>query len=140
MKAKKTVFILLFITMLGASAHAQVIKAGLGGELQKDPPVSLLTKVTYDMGFLDPNLRTSADFIFIPELRGNLDIHYSFLSKDKLNPYGLAGVNFSQDSGLNMGGGLTIPITEELDGFVEAKYILKYDPEASLKFGLLFVL
>ena len=140
MNAKKILFIFLLVTIFSASTHAQVIKGGLGNELRLDPPISLLTKVTYDLEFLDPNLRTSVDFIFLPELRGNLDIHYSFLSKDKLNPYGLSGVNFSENSGFNLGGGLNIPITENLDGFVEAKYIFKYDPEASLKYGLLFVL
>lgn len=138
MKLKKIPFIILFLTVFSVSARAQVLKAGLGDELRLDTPVSLLTKITYDLDFLDPNLRTSLDFIFLPELRGNLDIHYSILSDDKLNPYGFAGVNFSNSSGFNLGGGLNIPITEELDGFVELKYIFKYNPEASLKFGLLY--
>lgn len=140
MKAKKILFIFLFITMFSMSSRSQTIKVGLGDELRVNPPVSLLTKVTFDLQFLDPDLRTSLDFIFLPDLRGNLDIHYSFLSKENLNPYGIAGVNFSRMSGFNLGGGLNIPIKKELDGFVEAKYIFRYDPEASLKFGLLFIL
>ncbi|MBS3771572.1 MAG: hypothetical protein V5A47_00290 [Bacteroidales bacterium] len=140
MKAKKVLFTFLVIILFSMSARSQAIKAGLGDELRLDPPLSLLTKVTFDMEFLDPALRTSLDFIFLPELRGNLDIHYSFLSKDNLNPYGIAGVNFSRMSGFNLGGGMNIPITNKLDGFVEAKYIFRYNPEASLKFGLLFIL
>lgn len=140
MKAKRIIFIFLVVTIFSVSARAQVIKAGLGDELRLDPPVSLLTKMTFDLEFLDPNLRTSLDFIFLPELSGNLDIHYSFLSKENLNPYGIAGVNFSSMSGFNLGGGLNIPIKNDLDGFVEAKYIFKYNPEPSLKFGLLFIL
>ncbi|MFP4619987.1 MAG: hypothetical protein ACLFM7_01640 [Bacteroidales bacterium] len=140
MKTKKFLFIILFFGLFSVAARAQTIKAGLGDELRVNPPVSLLTKITFDLGFLDPDLRTSADFIFLPELRGNLDMHYSIVSETSVTPYGLAGINFSKSSGFNLGGGANVPITDNLDGFVEAKYIFKYDPQASLKFGLLFVL
>ena len=140
MKASKFLFIFIFVTIFSFSVNAQQIKVGLGDELRRDPPVSLLTKVTYDLGFLDPNLRTSGDFIFLPGFQGNLDIHYSITKEKGVNPYGLAGVNFSSSSGFNLGGGLNIPVSEEIDGFVEAKYIFKYDPEASFKFGLLYKL
>jgi hypothetical protein len=140
MKPLKLLFILLFVSAFSITAKAQQLKVGLGDELRRDPVVSLLTKITYDMGFLDPNLRTSGDFVFLPGFHGNLDIHYSITKEKGVNPYGLAGVNFSSSSGFNLGGGLNIPVSEDFDGFVEAKYIFKYDPEASFKFGLLLKL
>lgn len=140
MKPIKLLFILLFVSAFSIKANAQQLKVGLGDELRKDPPVSLLTKITYDLGFLDPNLRTSGDFVFLPGFHGNLDIHYSITKEKGVNPYGLAGVNFSSSSGFNLGGGLNIPVSEDFDGFVEAKYIFKYNPEASFKFGLLLKL
>jgi hypothetical protein len=140
MKPIKLLFILLFVSAFSIKANAQQLKVGLGDELRKDPPVSLLTKITFDLGFLDPNLRTSGDFVFLPGFHGNLDIHYSITKEKGVNPYGLAGVNFSSSSGFNLGGGLNIPVSEDFDGFVEAKYIFKYNPEASFKFGLLLKL
>ena len=140
MKPIKLLFILLFVSAFSIKANAQQLKVGLGDELRKDPPVSLLTKITYDLGFLDPNLRTSGDFVFLPGFHVILDIHYSITKEKGVNPYGLAGVNFSSSSGFNLGGGLNIPVSEDFDGFVEAKYIFKYNPEASFKFGLLLKL
>mgnify|MGYP006305953151 CR=1 FL=1 len=137
---KQLIVTIFFILFVGFSTHAQTIKVGLGNELRKEPPLSMLTKITYNLEFLDPNMRTSIDFIFLPELRGNLDIHYSFGNDQGVKPYGLGGVSFAVDAGFNMGAGVDIPITEDLGGFSEVKYIFKYNPNLSFKLGLLYTL
>jgi hypothetical protein len=131
-------FTVVFFTYLG-SASGQTIQVGLGNEFRKDPTLSILTKFTYDLEFLDPNFTTSLDIAVFPEFSGNLDVHYAF-QKNGLDIYGLSGVNLSHRSGLNMGVGLNLAISEELSGFAELKYILRYQPEPTLKFGLFYQL
>jgi hypothetical protein len=139
MKAIRILFFsLLLAVAFNISANAQVIKVGVGNEIRKDPSISMFAKVTYDMEFIDPNMATSADLIFLPGFSGNIDLHYSFLNKEKFHAYGLTGVSFSKTSGFNLGGGVKLPLSEELDIFGEAKYIFKYNPEPTLKFGVLY--
>ena len=130
----------LFIMLLSFSAQSQVIKVGAGSELRTNPPVSMLTKITYNLGVISPDLRISGDFVFLPGFEGNLDLHYSFINEFGFNAYALGGANFAKKIGVGLGGGVNIQVTEELDAFVETKYIIKHTPEASIKLGLLYYL
>ncbi|MFO8235087.1 MAG: hypothetical protein R6U04_06770 [Bacteroidales bacterium] len=140
---KKSIIILVFIALSLASFDklvGQTIKTGGGFELRTNPPVSIMIKATYDMDFLVENLRTSVDMMFFPDFEGNLDFHYSFLDNFGFNVFGLAGMNIANKLGGNVGAGIGFDIIEDLKGFGEAKYIIKDNPEASIKIGVLYCL
>jgi hypothetical protein len=132
--------VLLFLVFLSFSAHSQTIKVGAGSELRTNPPVSMLTKITYNLGLIHPDLRISGDFVFLPVLEGNVDLHYSFINEFGFNAYALGGANFAEKIGVGLGGGINIQVTEELDAFMETKYLIKHTPEATIKVGLLYYL
>ena len=132
--------IILFFPLffLFKNSQAQVIKVGAGGEFRGRPPAGLMAKATYSFDFIDENLRSSADMMVLPELEGNLDIHYSFISNFGFNAYGIGGVNLASNFGANIGAGLMYSFTERIYGYWESKYIIKQDePEASIKVGVL---
>jgi len=133
-------FIIVIVLAFHAQSHSQVIKIGGGVELRSEPPVGMITKVTYNLGVLDPNLRISLDAAVLPDFEGNLDIHYSFLREFGLDAYALAGTNFASNIGLNAGAGINVEISENLDGFGEAKYLINQSPQASIKLGVLYKL
>ena len=122
------------------SANAQVIKVGGGAELRTSPPAAFIVKATYNLGVLDESLGTSVDFMLIPDLETNLDIHYAFLNDFGIKAYGLGGVNYFGNFGVNIGTGVNYNISDALDAFGEVKYIIKNDPEASIKIGVLYYL
>jgi len=136
--------LLLITTCLLLAFHlqgqAQQIKAGGGVELRSEPPVAMITKITYQLGALDPNLGISLDAAILPDFESNMDVHYSFLREVDFNAYGLAGINFAARIGFNAGIGTNIEISERLDGFGEVKYLINRSPQASIKVGLLYKL
>jgi hypothetical protein len=135
-------FIIISIAfiILTKISNAQVIKVGGGMELRTNPPVGLIAKATYDLDIIDENLGSSLDFMLIPELEANLDIHYSFVDDFGINAYGLGGLNYGNDLGINVGGGFIYHLTDQYDAFGEVKYIIKGNPEASIKLGILYYL
>lgn len=120
--------------------HAQMIKVGGGIEFRADPPVGMITKVTYELGVLDPNLRLSLDAAILPDFEGNLDMHYSFVEEGGFDAYALAGLNIAGQLGANAGGGVNVELSEMLDAFGEVKYLINRSPQASIKLGLLYKL
>lgn len=132
--------IILFFSvfLFSKNSQAQVIKVGAGGEFRGRPPAGLIAKATYRFDFIDKDLRSSLDMMVLPELEGNLDIHYSFISNFGFNAYGIGGVNFASNFGANVGAGLMYSFTERIHGYWESKYIIKQiEPEASIKVGVL---
>ena len=141
MKPIKLLFTTLILVLaFHIQSHSQVIKVGGGVELRSDPPVGMITKITYNLGVLDPNLRLSLDAAVIPEFEGNLDVHYSFHREFGVDAYALAGTNFASNISFNAGAGVHIEISENLDGFGEAKYLINRSPQASIKLGVLYKL
>jgi len=117
-----------------------MIKLGGGVELRSDPPVGMITKVTYDLGVLDPNLRVSLDAAILPDFEGNLDMHYSIVKESGYDVYALAGLNIAGQLGGNAGAGINLELSETLDAFGEVKYLINRAPQASIKLGLLYKL
>ena len=136
------VFVIIAITSLALSlsAQGQTIKVGGGAELRSDPPVGLITKITYNLGLLDPNLRISLDAAIVPSFEGNLDLHYSFVREFGFDAYAIGGANFGTTIGGNAGVGVNIELSDALDGFGEVKYLINNSPQASIKIGLLYKL
>ena len=132
-----TAVLLLALQLQG---HAQMIKVGGGVELRSDPPVGMITKITYDLGVLDPNLRVSLDAAIIPDFEGNLDMHYSFVKDFGFDAYALAGLNMASVLGANAGAGVNFELSKSLDAFGEVKYLINRSPQASIKLGLLYKL
>ena len=138
----KKIFVctLLFFSLflVANQTQAQIIKVGAGAELRGRPPAGLIGKATYRLDFIDENLRSSVDMMLLPELEGNFDIHYSFLSNFGINAYGIGGVNLASNLGANVGAGFMYGFTERIFGYWESKYIIKQiEPEASIKIGVL---
>jgi len=141
MKPIKLLFTTLVIVLtFHVQSHSQVIKVGAGAELRSDPPVGMITKITYDLGVLDPNLRISLDAAVLPNFEANLDVHYTFLREFGVDAYALAGTNFASNIGFNAGAGVNLEISKSLDGFGEAKYLINDSPQASIKVGILYKL
>jgi len=141
MKTIKLLFTTLVILLaFHVQSHSQMIKVGGGVELRTKPPVGMITKITYDLGALDPNLRMSLDAAVLPDLEGNLDVHYSFVREFGMDAYALAGANFASNIGFNAGAGVNLEISDSLDGFGEVKYLVNDSPQASIKLGVLYKL
>jgi len=119
-------------------AKSQTIKAGGGIVVRSQPKAGMVTKLTYDLGVLDPNLRLSLDFMVIPPIEANLDVHYTFLRNSSLEGYALAGTNLANPTGLNAGGGLNFDLSPSLDGFGEVKYLINPSPQPAIKLGILY--
>jgi len=138
---KKSILILTcLLVLLGQSAFAQ-LSAGAGlayGFDNKDVGIQL--RGIYEF---NDTWRAGADFIFyldgvegisVSELNANA--HYVFKNDDEFQLYGLAGlnlfiVNFSEldfgsvsELGINLGGGIGYPFTEQLTGIGELKVSL----------------
>jgi hypothetical protein len=129
----------LFILVIQTEAFAQNFKVGAGTELRSDPAISMFVKASYDLGFLDENLSTSLDLMFLPPIEANLDFHYSFFREFGFDAFGLAGVNWGDSVGANVGAGVLKNIAEEkIDVFGEVKYLINNNPQASIKIGLFY--
>ena len=137
---KALIIAAILLVAFNLNTHGQTIRVGGGAELRSDPPVGLITKITYDLGIFDPNLRISLDAALIPSFEGNLDLHYSFVREFGFDAYALAGANFGNTLGANAGVGVNIELAETLNGFGEVKYLINNSPQASIKLGLLFSL
>jgi len=130
----------LLLLAIPIRGQAQTIKVGGGVELRSEPPAAMITKITYNLGVLDPNLRISLDAAIIPDFEGNLDMHYSFVKESGFDAYALAGVNMAHRWGGNAGAGVNFELSESLDAFGEVKYLINRSPQASIKLGLLYKL
>lgn len=140
MKIAKILFIgSFFFLLIQTISYGQNFKVGAGTELRSNPPISMFIKATYDLDFLNENLRTSIDLMVLPPVEGNLDFHYSFFREFGIDAYGLAGVNWGKYVGGNLGAGVLVNIAEEkLDALGEVKYLITHKPQASIKLGLFY--
>lgn len=131
---------LLIVFALSTQTQGQEIKLGGGLELSSSPPVGMVTKVTYHLGALHPNLRISMDAAVLPELQANMDVHYSFMKEMGMDIFALGGANFQRPFGVNIGSGIHVEMSKSLDAFGEVKYIIGSSPQPSIKLGVLYKL
>lgn len=141
MKIKHFFLTLIVLAGVQFAANAQLrLGAGLGYGFDIEE-LGLQFRGVYTIS--DP-WRGAADFVFyfdgvedlsIWEL--NLNGHYTFINDEKKTVYALAGLNFlkfnydasstfadNSDTGLNLGAGLEIPISESIEFFSEARFSL----------------
>ena len=141
MKIKHLLATLLLLTGIQFAANAQLrLGAGLGYGFDVEE-LGLQVRGVYTI--TDP-WRGAVDFVTyfdgvedlsIWEL--NLNGHYAFINDEKKTVYALAGLNFfkynwdassvnadNSDTGLNLGAGLELPITPQIEFLSEARFAL----------------
>lgn len=139
MKIKHLLATLLLLAGIQFAANAQLrLGAGLGYGLDIEE-LGLQFRGVYTIS--DP-WRGAADFVFYFDGEDNLSIwelnlngHYTFVNDEKKTIYALAGLNFlkvnydatsgfadNSDTGLNVGAGLELPISSNIEFFSEARF------------------
>ena len=157
MKIKHLLVTLLFLTGIQFAANAQLrLGAGLGYGTDVEE-LGLQFRGVYTI--TDP-WRAAADFVTyfdgvedlsVWEL--NLNAHYAFLNDEKKTVYALAGLNFfkinydatsgnsdNSDTGLNLGAGLELPITPQIEFYSEARFALGGSEQLFISAGIQYFL
>lgn len=156
MRNKLLFTILICMVLVAGKSSAQ----DLNVDLRVGGGISYLTSDIADIGF---NIRSEARFGTIGlgidanlystdelyELNtANINLFYNF-NPESINPYALAGANIAiltfgtfeeLNVGVNLGGGIDIPLGGKLGLFAEGKYVLSSLDEVVVTGGLKFLL
>jgi hypothetical protein len=156
MKNLKTILLMLSFACAIGSANAQLsFAAGLSYGTEEIAELGLHARASY--GFTEQwHGAAKLNYFFSDDPFNwfdiNLDAHWMILQTGNLNVYPLAGLNIAiiscdncglvDDSntevGLNLGGGIVLPITEKLKGIGEFKFVLGDADQVVFTVGLGF--
>ncbi len=153
-----TVIILLFGLMAKAQDSSRILAGGGLGYATEINTLSIFANGVYQItdeweGALGIHYFLPKDDlgVDITWLGFDLDAHYVFLEKDKIDVYGLGGLHITHvsstvlgvgvsenNAGLNLGAGGRYQLTDNLYGLGEAKYVIVDSGFFHINVGVLF--